>query len=109
MLQCGDLVLTYTVDGPEAVASIVEHPEEVAHADGHRRTGGERRTRGSTSPLDAQPGASACHLGLSGVCPAARRFGGAVLCPLRSSDGPMRLGAQLPTAGDTAQFWRRTG
>ncbi|GAA5216075.1 hypothetical protein GCM10023323_67670 [Streptomyces thinghirensis] len=33
------LVLTYTVAGPEALASIVEHPEAIAHADGHRRTG----------------------------------------------------------------------
>lgn len=28
MLQRGDLVLTYTVAGPEALASIVEHPDE---------------------------------------------------------------------------------
>ncbi|GGN56022.1 hypothetical protein GCM10011579_016640 [Streptomyces albiflavescens] len=39
VLQRGDLVLTYTVAGPQALASIVEHPEAVAHADGHRRTG----------------------------------------------------------------------
>ncbi|OAR25055.1 hypothetical protein A8W25_28745 [Streptomyces sp. ERV7] len=39
MLQRGDLVVTYTVAGPEALASIVEHPEAIAHADGHRRTG----------------------------------------------------------------------
>ncbi len=39
MLQRGDLVLTYTVAGPEALASIVEHPEAIAHADGHLRTG----------------------------------------------------------------------
>lgn len=39
VLQRGDLLLTYTVAGPEALASIVEHPEAVAHADGHRRTG----------------------------------------------------------------------
>ncbi|MFE9685833.1 hypothetical protein [Streptomyces sp. NPDC006285] len=39
MLQRGDLTLTYTVAGPEALASIVEHPETIAHADGHRRTG----------------------------------------------------------------------
>ncbi|MET9077870.1 hypothetical protein ABZX95_38305 [Streptomyces sp. NPDC004232] len=30
MLQRKDLVLTYTVAGPEALASIVEHPEAVA-------------------------------------------------------------------------------
>ncbi|MGW3308214.1 hypothetical protein ACWDG9_16690 [Streptomyces sp. NPDC001073] len=39
VLQRGDLLLTYTVAGPEALASIVEHPEAVAHADGHHRTG----------------------------------------------------------------------
>ncbi|MFD7603120.1 hypothetical protein ACFWAN_21815 [Streptomyces mirabilis] len=39
MLQRGDLVLAYTVAGPQALASIVEHPEAIAHADGHRRTG----------------------------------------------------------------------
>ncbi|WP_369192427.1 hypothetical protein [Streptomyces sp. R08] len=39
MLQRGDLTLTYTVAGPGALASIVEHPEAIAHADGHRRTG----------------------------------------------------------------------
>jgi hypothetical protein len=39
MLQRGDLVLTYTIAGPEVVASIVEHPEALAHADGHHRTG----------------------------------------------------------------------
>ena len=39
VLQRGDLVLTYTVAGPEALASIVEHAEAIAHADGHRRTG----------------------------------------------------------------------
>ncbi|MEU5417806.1 hypothetical protein [Streptomyces sp. NPDC020667] len=39
VLQRGDLMLTYTVAGPEALASIVEHPEAIAHADGHRRTG----------------------------------------------------------------------
>ncbi|MFB7739935.1 hypothetical protein ACFC08_37550 [Streptomyces sp. NPDC056112] len=39
VLRRGDLTLTYTVAGPEVVASIVEHPEAVAHADGHRRTG----------------------------------------------------------------------
>ncbi|MFC4883790.1 hypothetical protein ACFPK5_01090 [Streptomyces beijiangensis] len=32
MLQRGDLTLTYTVAGPEALASIVEHPEAIAHA-----------------------------------------------------------------------------
>ncbi|GGN95113.1 hypothetical protein GCM10011579_095300 [Streptomyces albiflavescens] len=39
MLQRGDLVLAYTVAGPEALASIVDHPEVAAHAAGHRRTG----------------------------------------------------------------------
>ncbi|MFC8899069.1 hypothetical protein [Streptomyces cinereoruber] len=39
VLQRGDLMVTYTVAGPEALASIVEHPEAIAHADGHRRTG----------------------------------------------------------------------
>ncbi|MET9648428.1 hypothetical protein [Streptomyces syringium] len=39
VIQREGLVLTYTVAGPEALASIVEHPEAVAHADGHRRTG----------------------------------------------------------------------
>lgn len=39
VLQRGDLTLTYTVASPEALASIVEHPEAVAHADQHRRTG----------------------------------------------------------------------
>lgn len=39
VLQRGELMLTYTVAGPEALASIVEHPEAVAHADGYRRTG----------------------------------------------------------------------
>ncbi|WP_406359336.1 hypothetical protein OID55_41450 [Streptomyces sp. NBC_00715] len=39
MMQRGDLTLTYTVAGPEALASIVEHPEAIAHADRHRRTG----------------------------------------------------------------------
>lgn len=39
VLRRGDLLLTYTAAGPEAVASIVERPEAVAHADGHRRTG----------------------------------------------------------------------
>lgn len=39
VLQRGDLVLTYTVAEPEALASIVQHPQAVAHADGHRRTG----------------------------------------------------------------------
>ncbi|MFJ1954650.1 hypothetical protein ACIOGT_25875 [Streptomyces microflavus] len=39
MMQRGDLGLTYTVAGPEVLASIVEHPEAIAHADGHRRTG----------------------------------------------------------------------
>ncbi|MET8277126.1 hypothetical protein [Streptomyces sp. NPDC005096] len=39
VLQRGDLVLTYTVAGPKALASIVEHPEAVAHAGGHQRTG----------------------------------------------------------------------
>ncbi|MEV5605702.1 hypothetical protein AB0L33_30115 [Streptomyces sp. NPDC052299] len=39
IMQRGDLVLTYTVAGPEALASIVEHPEAIAHADGHLRTG----------------------------------------------------------------------
>ncbi|MDX3165791.1 hypothetical protein PV516_18575 [Streptomyces scabiei] len=34
-----DLMLTYTVIGPEAVASVMEHPEAGAHADAHRRTG----------------------------------------------------------------------
>ncbi|MGW1617201.1 hypothetical protein ACWCQZ_49345 [Streptomyces sp. NPDC002285] len=38
VLQRGDLLLTDTVAAPEAVASIVEHPETVVHA-GHRRTG----------------------------------------------------------------------
>ncbi|MFE7111796.1 hypothetical protein ACFU98_29635 [Streptomyces sp. NPDC057575] len=39
MAQRGDLVLTYTAAGPEALASVVEHPEAAAHAEGHRRTG----------------------------------------------------------------------
>ncbi|MFF5185657.1 hypothetical protein ACFY30_18040 [Streptomyces sp. NPDC000345] len=39
MLQRGNLVLTYTVAGPEALASVVEHPEMVAHAGRHHRTG----------------------------------------------------------------------
>ncbi|SDP62426.1 hypothetical protein SAMN04487981_12953 [Streptomyces sp. cf386] len=39
MLQRGDLVLTYTIAGPDALASIVEHPEMAAHADRHHRTG----------------------------------------------------------------------
>lgn len=39
ILQRGDLTLTYTVAGPEAPASIVEHPEAIAHTDRHRRTG----------------------------------------------------------------------
>ncbi|MBA2811509.1 hypothetical protein E0500_030290 [Streptomyces sp. KM273126] len=39
VLQRGDLVLTYTIAGPQALASIVEHPESVAHAGGYRRTG----------------------------------------------------------------------
>lgn len=39
VLQRGDLELTYTVAGPGALASIVEHPEAVSHADGYRRTG----------------------------------------------------------------------
>ncbi|PKT71316.1 hypothetical protein CW362_19930 [Streptomyces populi] len=39
VLQRGDLVLAYTVAGPQALASIVEHPEAIAHADDHRRTG----------------------------------------------------------------------
>jgi hypothetical protein len=39
MLHRDDLVLTYTVAGPEALASIVDHPKAIAHADGHRRTG----------------------------------------------------------------------
>jgi len=39
MLQRGDLVLTYTVAGPDALASIVEHPEMAAHAGDHHRTG----------------------------------------------------------------------
>ncbi|MFI1379932.1 hypothetical protein [Embleya sp. NPDC020886] len=39
LLQRGDLVLKYTIAGPEVVASIVEHPEAIAHADGHHRTG----------------------------------------------------------------------
>ncbi|QCD60291.1 hypothetical protein [Streptomyces hawaiiensis] len=39
MLQRGDLVLTYTVAGPEALASILDHPEVAAHAAGHQRTG----------------------------------------------------------------------
>ncbi|MGW2785928.1 hypothetical protein ACWC3X_32540 [Streptomyces populi] len=39
MLQRGDLVLTYTAAGPQALASIVEHPQAIAHADGHQRTG----------------------------------------------------------------------
>lgn len=38
VFQRGDLVLTYTVAGPEAMASILEHPEVAAHADGHRRS-----------------------------------------------------------------------
>jgi hypothetical protein len=39
VLQRGDLQLTYTVAGPEAMASILEHPEAVAHTEGHLRTG----------------------------------------------------------------------
>ncbi|CAM5333346.1 hypothetical protein SALBM135S_09592 [Streptomyces alboniger] len=39
MTQRGDLMITYAVAGPEALASIVEHPQAIAHADGHRRTG----------------------------------------------------------------------
>ncbi|MFH9439259.1 hypothetical protein [Streptomyces rochei] len=39
MLQRGKLVLAYTVAGPQALASIVEHPEVAANAAGHRRTG----------------------------------------------------------------------
>lgn len=39
VLSLGDLVLTYTVAGPQALASIVEHPEAVAHGDAHRRAG----------------------------------------------------------------------
>ncbi|MEU6031510.1 hypothetical protein ABZ825_31605 [Streptomyces tauricus] len=39
MLQRGDLTLTYTVASPEPLASMVEHPEALAHADRHRRTG----------------------------------------------------------------------
>ncbi|MGA5183036.1 hypothetical protein ACPCBF_25180 [Streptomyces pseudogriseolus] len=39
VLRRGGLLLTYTVAGPEALASIVEHPKAAAHADGHRRTG----------------------------------------------------------------------
>ncbi|MGW1046968.1 hypothetical protein [Streptomyces sp. NPDC002547] len=39
VLQRGELLLTYTIAGPEALASIVEHPEVAAHADGYRRTG----------------------------------------------------------------------
>ncbi|MDH2393982.1 hypothetical protein QCN29_35585 [Streptomyces sp. HNM0663] len=39
VLQRGDLVLTYTVAGPQALASITEHPEVAAHTDAHRRTG----------------------------------------------------------------------
>ncbi|MER5509322.1 hypothetical protein ABT052_28895 [Streptomyces sp. NPDC002766] len=35
----GDLVLTYTIAGPEALASILEHPEVTAHADDHRHSG----------------------------------------------------------------------
>ncbi|MBK6016804.1 hypothetical protein [Streptomyces sp. MBT53] len=38
VLQRGDLVPTYTVAGPEALASIVDHSEVAAHTDGHRRT-----------------------------------------------------------------------
>ncbi|MDX3370131.1 hypothetical protein PV387_29590 [Streptomyces sp. ME02-6987-2C] len=32
-------MFTYTVAGPEALASIVEHPEMAAHAGDHHRTG----------------------------------------------------------------------
>lgn len=39
VMQRGDLVMTYTVAGPDALASIVEHPEVIAHVDRHRRTG----------------------------------------------------------------------
>lgn len=39
MLQRGDLLLVYTVAGPEALASILDHPEVAAHDAGHRRTG----------------------------------------------------------------------
>ncbi|WP_406462463.1 hypothetical protein OH768_44670 [Streptomyces sp. NBC_01622] len=39
MLQRGDLVLAYTVAGPGALASILDHPEMAVHAAGHRRTG----------------------------------------------------------------------
>ncbi|MEU1536310.1 hypothetical protein [Streptomyces fagopyri] len=38
-MQRADLTLTYTAAGPEAVASILEHPEAITHTDGHRRTG----------------------------------------------------------------------
>ncbi|WP_406363829.1 hypothetical protein OID55_42160 (plasmid) [Streptomyces sp. NBC_00715] len=38
VMQRGDLTLTYIDAGPEALASIVEHPEAIAHAD-RRRTG----------------------------------------------------------------------
>ena len=48
VLQRGDLVLTYTVVDPEALASIIEHPEAVAHTDGHRSTGApEHRSTGA--------------------------------------------------------------
>lgn len=39
VMQRGDLTLTYTVAGPEALTSIVEHPEAIAHTDRHLRTG----------------------------------------------------------------------
>lgn len=38
-VQRGDLMLVYTVAGPDVTASIVEHPEEVALAERHRRVG----------------------------------------------------------------------
>ncbi|WP_148014606.1 hypothetical protein [Streptomyces sp. ME109] len=40
VMQRGDLTPAYTVAGSETLASIVEHPEAIAHADGHRRIGG---------------------------------------------------------------------
>lgn len=39
LFQRGDLVLTYTIAGPEAAASIVDHPQAAAQAAGHQRTG----------------------------------------------------------------------
>ncbi|MFC9916540.1 hypothetical protein [Streptomyces sp. NPDC059862] len=39
VLRRGDLVVTYTVAGPKALDSILDHPEVRAHVAGHRRTG----------------------------------------------------------------------